>query len=70
MKLERTPAPWTDPSAILTVADVARWLNLTVRQVQRLGVPYLDLGRKNRRYRVADVQTFLDAQRRVPGTAA
>ena len=52
------------PDAILTVQEVAVWLKITPRQVQRLGIPYLDMGYKTIRYRGADVLARLDALRR------
>lgn len=53
---------------LLTPAEVAAWLKITVRQVQRLGVPYEDLGKRSRRYLVGDVKTWLERRRK--GVAA
>lgn len=53
------------PDDILTCRQVATWLQLTVRQVQRLGIPYLALGTKNRRYLGRDVLAWLEQQRRL-----
>lgn len=55
-----------DPDAILTRAEVAGWLRLRPRQVERLGVPVLDLGRKTKRYLARDVSAWLDAYRKAP----
>jgi len=63
------PATTPDPDAILTCRQVAQWLQLTPRQVQRLGIPYFDLGPKNRRYRARDVMAHLETKRRT-GSAA
>ncbi len=52
------------PDAILTRAEVAEWLKVQPRQVERLGVPCLELGRKTKRYLVRDVLAWLEAQRR------
>ncbi len=58
------------PDAILTRDEVAAWLQLKPRQVERLGVPCLDLGRKTKRYLAKDVLAWLDAHRREPGRRA
>jgi hypothetical protein len=58
-----------DPDAILTCQQVADWLQISPRQVQRLGIPYFDLGPKNRRYRARDVMAYLETKRRT-GSAA
>lgn len=54
-----TPAP-TD---VLTRDEVAAWLKIQPRQLGRLGVPCLCLGRKTLRYLRSDVQAWLEAQR-------
>lgn len=54
------------PDAILTAADVAAWLKITPRQVQRLGVPCVRLGPRTPRYLARDVLAWLEAQRQVP----
>jgi len=53
----------TDPNGILTRDEVARWLKVRPRQVERLGVPCLDLGRKTKRYVVKDLHEWLQAKR-------
>ena len=50
--------------AILTREEVAGWLKLNPRQVERLGVPCLVLGRKTVRYVAGDVRIWLAAHRR------
>jgi len=55
-----------DPGAILTRAEVAAWLKVKPRQIERLGVPCLDLGLKTKRYLGKDVLAWLEAQRKVP----
>ena len=54
--------------AVLTAADVAAWLKIARRQVQRLGIPWIDLGRKTPRYQVKDVLAWLETRRRAVGS--
>ena len=56
-----TPLPL--PDVIMTRAEVAAWLKVKPRQVERLGVPVLDLGRKTKRYLAQDVQAWLEKRR-------
>ncbi len=56
----RTPP---SPDTILTVAEVAALLKIRPRQVQRLGIPCINLGRKTKRYLWADVLRVLDERR-------
>jgi len=53
------------PDAILTAREVAAWLKITPRQVQRLGIPCIDLGRKTKRYLARDVSEYLEAKRQL-----
>jgi hypothetical protein len=48
---------------VLTRDEVATWLKVKARQVERLGVPCLDLGRKTKRYFAQDVMAWLEARR-------
>jgi len=48
---------------ILTREEVAGWLKVRPRQVERLRIPCIDLGRKTKRYLVKDVLAWLDAKR-------
>ncbi len=48
---------------ILTRDEVAHWLKVKPRQVERLRIPCLDLGRKTKRYARRDVVAWLEAQR-------
>lgn len=52
-----------DPQDILTRDQVANWLKVRPRQVERMGVPCLDLGRRTKRYLAQDVLKWLDEQR-------
>jgi hypothetical protein len=48
---------------VLTPQQVAAWLQIEPRQVERFGIPCLVLGHKTRRYLRADVLAWLVAQR-------
>jgi hypothetical protein len=48
---------------VLTREQVAAWLQVKPRQVERLGVPCLHLGRRTLRYERAAVVAWLRAQR-------
>ena len=48
---------------IITRDEVAAWLKVRPRQVERFGVPCVRLGRKTRRYLFSDVLAWLEAQR-------
>jgi len=50
-------------NAIMTRDEVAAWLKVHPRQLDRLRVPRLDLGHKTKRYVVKDVVEWLDAVR-------
>ena len=50
-------------NAILTRDEVAAWLKVRPRQVERLGIPCLDLGHKTKRYIAEDVLAWLRARR-------
>jgi len=53
----------TNGDAILTRDEVAGWLKLRPRQIERLGIPCIDLGRKTKRYLAEDVTAWLQAKR-------
>jgi len=50
--------------SILTREQVAKWLQVKPRQLDRMGVPYLDLGHKTKRYLATDVEAWIESQRR------
>ncbi len=50
--------------ALLTADEVADWLKVARRQVQRLGIPWIDLGRKTPSYQVKDVLAWLETRPR------
>lgn len=55
------------PNTLLTADEVGDWLQVTRRQVQRLEIPCIDLGRKTPRYQVKDVLAWLENRRRDVG---
>lgn len=63
-KLSLVDSSTEDADAILTRDEVARWLKVHPRQIERLRIPYLDLGHRTRRYARADVVAWLEQQRR------
>jgi hypothetical protein len=56
--------------AVMTREQVAEFLQVRPRQVERLGVPCLDLGHKTKRYVREDVLAWLEAHPRLHGRAA
>ena len=55
----------TSPSkGIMTRDEVAAWLKVAPRQIDRLGIPCIDLGKKTKRYLVKDVAAWLESKRR------
>ena len=50
-------------SVILTLPEDAAWLKVRPRQVDRLGVPCIRLGRKTVRFLKSDVVAWLESQR-------
>ena len=51
-------------SEIMTRNEVAAWLKIRPRQIDRLGIPCMELGHKTKRYVVKDVAAWLENQRR------
>jgi hypothetical protein len=47
----------------MTREQVAAWLQVRPRQVERLGVPCLDLGRKTKRYFAREVLAWIQERR-------
>ena len=54
----------SSPGGIMTRDEVAAWLKVAPRQIERLGIPCLDLGKKTKRYLVKDVAAWLETKRR------
>ena len=46
----------------LTQAEVAAWLKVKPRQIERLGVPGVRLGHRTLRYRRSDVERWVAAR--------
>jgi hypothetical protein len=63
-RLQRASFGELPRNTLLTADEVADWLQVTRRQVQRLGIPWIDLGRKTPRYQVKDVLVWLETRRR------
>ena len=51
------------PDAILTRDEVAAWLRVRPRQVERLGIPCIALGHRTKRYLASDVRAWLEQRR-------
>lgn len=49
--------------AVLNIKQVAEWLQVSVRTVERLDIPFTLLGRRTKRYVAADVLAFLASGR-------
>jgi len=47
----------------MTRDEVAEWMKVKPRQVERLGIPCIDLGRKTKRYFATEVLEWLQAKR-------
>ena len=54
----------SSPDGIMTRDEVAAWLKVAPRQIERLGIPCLDLGKKTKRYLVKEVAAWLETKRR------
>ncbi len=54
----------SSPEGIMTRDEVAAWLKVAPRQIERLGIPCLDLGKKTKRYLVKGVAAWLETKRR------
>lgn len=52
--------------AVLTRVEVAEFLHVNPRQVDRLRVPFIDLGKKTKRYMAQDVLAWLEDRRAGP----
>lgn len=48
------------PEAVLTIRQLADWLQIGVRSVERLDIPCVMLGTRTRRYVAKDVLRYLD----------
>jgi hypothetical protein len=64
-----------DPDAILTEAEAAQWLRLSVRTLQRGriagdGPEYLQLGKRRLGYRVGTLRAWINSRQRASTSAA
>ena len=57
------PTPETSHNDIMTRAEVAAFLRIKPRQVERLGVPCLSIGERTKRYLRSDVMAWMKAKR-------
>jgi hypothetical protein len=57
----------SESDGIMTRDEVAKWLKISPRQIERLGIPCLDLGRRTKRYLAKDVAAWLESKRREAG---
>ena len=48
------------PDAVLEIHDVADWLHISTRQVERLQIPCFFLGTRTRRWLAKDVITYME----------
>ena len=61
--MTRARMPDANADALLTREQVAAWLQIAPREVERYGVPCYRLGKKTQRYRRADVLHWLESKR-------
>ena len=54
------------PDAVLTTDQVAAWLQIKPRAVERLGIPAIKMGHRTVRYKAAAVSAWLDSKTRTP----
>ena len=52
-----------EPTAILTIEQVAAWLQMGIRSVERLNLPCVYLGTRTRRYVARDVLDYLERRK-------
>lgn len=51
-----------EPTAVLTPEEVAAWLKVRPRQLERLKVPCVKLGHRTRRYLAREVLSWLESR--------
>lgn len=56
--------PANDAAEVLTPEQVADWLQIKKRQLERFKIPCIHLGNKTRRYLRSDVLDWLKKQRK------
>lgn len=62
LSMPRRPIAYP-PETVLNIKEVAEWLDVTVRTVERLDIPFTLLGKRTKRYVAADVLEFLQSRR-------
>lgn len=60
----RTAVRGYPPEAVLTIQQLADWLGVSRRTVQRLPIPVVRLGHRTLRYRGRDVLDYLERKAR------
>ena len=60
--MTRPSLPELPDDAIVTVADVARYLGCSTRTVLRAGIPCLRVGPRTPRFRASDVRAWVAAK--------
>lgn len=60
----KAPKPVQLADDVMTREQVAEWLQIRPRQVERFGIPCLALGRKTVRYLRSDVAVWLTQHRK------
>lgn len=51
------------PEAVLNIAQVAEWLQVSTRTVERLDIPCVFLGARTRRYLAKDILKYMDQRK-------
>lgn len=51
------------PETVLNIEQVAEWLQISTRQVERLDIPFSLLGRRTKRYVAAEVLAFIESRK-------
>lgn len=51
------------PETVLNIDQVAEWLQVSVRTVERLDIPFIFLGIRQKRYLGKDVLKFLEQRK-------
>jgi predicted DNA-binding transcriptional regulator AlpA len=62
LSLPRRPISYP-PETVLTIDEVAAWLGISKRQVERLDIPFSLLGKRTKRYVAAEVLAFLESRK-------
>ena len=52
-----------EPERLLTAADVARILSVRSKRVYELGIPYVRISERAKRWRRSDIDTWINSRR-------